>query len=308
MNAVDSAHLGATPRRAVPAAQQRSDGFAIAGRIAIYATLITFALFFLAPLVVMLVTSLKPAEEIRSGTFLALPVAPTLEAWSKAWTSACVGVNCIGVAPFYLNTFLITVPATLLSTLIGAINGYALTQVEFRGSRFIYGLLMLGCFTPYQGVLIPVARTLGFLDLAGSLSGLVLIHTIYGVCFTTMFFRNYFLDVPKELTRAARVDGAGFFQIFFAIMLPMSLPIMVVTVIWQFTSIWNDFLFGVAFTTGENAPIMVALNNIVNSSTGEREYNVDMAAALLAALPTIVIYVLAGKYFIRGLMAGSVKG
>lgn len=304
MNAVDSPAMAVRIGRTA----RRPDQFALAGRIAIYAMLIGFALFFLAPLAVMLATSFKTAEEIRSGTFLSLPDAPSFDAWFKAWTAACVGVNCTGVAPFYWNTFLITVPATVISTLIGAINGYALTQVEFKGSRFVYALLMLGCFTPYQGVMIPLARTLGFLGLAGSLSGLVLVHTIYGVCFTTMFFRNYFMDVPKELMRAARVDGAGFFQIFLAIMLPMSLPIMVVTVIWQFTSIWNDFLFGVAFTTGENAPIMVALNNIVNSSTGEREYNVDMAAAVLAALPTLVIYILAGKYFIRGLMAGSVKG
>lgn len=279
-----------------------------AGRLVIYATLIGFAVFFLAPLFVMLTTSFRPMEEIRGGTLLALPQAITIEPWIKAWSSACVGVNCIGVAPFYWNTLLITVPATVLSTLLGAINGYALSQVEFRGSRFVYTFLMLGCFTPYQGVMIPIARTLGYLDLAGTLSGLVLLHTIYGVCFTTMFFRNYFMDVPRELSRAARVDGAGFFQIFFAIMLPLALPIVVVTVIWQFTSIWNDFLFGVAFTTGENFPIMVALNNIVNSSTGEREYNVQMAAALLAALPTLLIYLLAGKYFIRGLMAGSVKG
>lgn len=279
-----------------------------AGRLVIYATLIAFAVFFLAPLFVMLATSFRPMDEIRGGTLLALPQAVTIEPWIKAWSSACVGVNCIGVAPFYWNTFLITVPATVFSTLLGAVNGYALSQVEFKGSRFVYTFLMLGCFTPYQGVMIPIARTLGYLDLAGTLSGLVLLHTIYGVCFTTMFFRNYFMDVPRELARAARVDGAGFFQIFFAIMLPLALPIVVVTVIWQFTSIWNDFLFGVAFTTGENFPIMVALNNIVNSSTGEREYNVQMAAALLAALPTLLIYVLAGKYFIRGLMAGSVKG
>ena len=280
----------------------------IMGRVAIYGTLLLFAVFFVAPLFVMLATSLKTMDEIRAGTLISLPATPSLDAWWKAWASACVGVNCIGVGPFYWNTFLIVIPSTLISTLIGAINGYALTQVKFKGSNLIYALLTLGCFTPYQGVMIPLAATLGWLGLAGSLSGLVLVHTIYGFCFTTMFFRNYFMDVPKELMRAARVDGAGFFQIFFAIMLPMSMPIMVVTIIWQFTSIWNDFLFGVSFTTGNNAPIMVALNNIVSSSTGEREYNVDMAAALLAALPTLIIYVFAGKYFIRGLMAGSVKG
>ena len=278
------------------------------GRIAIYASLTLFAVFFLTPLFVMLATSLKSMPEIRAGSLLSLPLAPTLQPWASAWSSACGGVNCIGVGPFFVNTLLIVIPATLISTFVGAINGFALTQVEFKGSRFVYALIMLGCFTPYQGVMIPLARTLGFLGLAGSLWGLILVHTIYGFCFTTMYFRNFFVDVPKELMRAARVDGAGFFQTFFSVMLPMSIPIIVVTIIWQFTGIWNDFLFGVSFTSGANSPIMVALNNIVSSSQGEREYNVDMAAALIGALPTILIYVFAGKYFIRGLMAGSVKG
>ena len=291
-----------------PLVVSTSDAGRTIGRVALYATLLLFAAFFVLPLLVMLITSVKSMEEIRSGTLISLPAAPTLAPWLKAWSSACVGANCTGLGPFYWNTVIIVVLSTTISTLIGAVNGYALTQVEFPGSRAIFALIMFGCFTPYQGIMIPLARTLGWLGLAGSIWALVLVHSIYGLAFTTMFFRNYFVSVPRELARAARVDGAGFFQVFFWIMLPMSLPILVVTVIWQFTSVWNDFLFGVAFTTGDNAPIMVGLNNIVNSSTGEREYNVDMAAALLAALPTLLIYVFAGKYFIRGLMAGSVKG
>lgn len=278
------------------------------GRAGIYATLILFAVFYLLPLIVMVATSLRSMDEIRSGNLVSLPEQVTLQPWADAWSAACVGVDCIGVRHYFLNTLLMVVPATLISTFIGALNGYALTQFTFRGCRVVYALILFACFTPYQGILIPLAKTLGWLGLAGSIPGLIFTHSIYGLGFTTMFFRNYFISVPKELVRAARVDGAGFFRIFFSIMLPMALPITVVTIIWQFTSIWNDFLFGVSFTTGQNAPIMVALNNIVNSSTGERLYNVDMAAATLAAIPVLAIYFLAGKYFVRGLMAGSVKG
>ena len=277
-------------------------------RTAIYATLGLAALFFLLPLFVMVITSLKPLEEIRSGSILALPRALTFEPWSTAWDSACVGVNCIGLKGFYLRTFLMVVPAVLLSTFIGALNGFALTKFSFPYSRLVFGLIMFGCFTPYQGVLVPLARVLGMLGLAGTLKGLVLAHTVYGLPFTTMFFRNFYVTVPQDLVRAGRVDGAGFFRIFWSIMLPISLPIFVVSIIWQFTGLWNDYLFGVSFTTGENTPIMVALNNMVSTSQGEKPWNVDMAAAVLTALPTLVIYLMAGKYFVRGLMAGSVKG
>ncbi|TIT73065.1 MAG: carbohydrate ABC transporter permease, partial [Mesorhizobium sp.] len=191
---------------------------------------------------------------------------------------------------------------------IGAINGYVITKWRFPGSNVIFGLLLFGCFLPFQAVILPMAQTLGILGLAGSLPGLVLVHTVYGIAFTTLFFRNYFVSIPDELVRAAKIDGAGFIRIFVSIMLPAALPIIVVSCIWQFTQIWNDYLFGASFTAGENAPITVALNNIVNVSMGRKEYNVDMAAAMIAALPTLFVYVVAGRYFVRGLTAGAVKG
>jgi glucose/mannose transport system permease protein len=200
------------------------------------------------------------------------------------------------------------VPAVAISTILGALNGYVLTKWTFKGANVVFALILFGCFIPFQIVLIPMARTLGFLGLAASTPGLVLVHVVYGLCFTTLYFRNYYAAFPSELVKAAKIDGAGFFTIFRRIMLPNSLPILVVTVIWQFTNIWNDFLFGASFAAGGSAPITVALNNVVNTSTGVKEYNVDMAAAMMTALPTLLVYVLAGKYFVRGLMAGAVKG
>jgi glucose/mannose transport system permease protein len=200
------------------------------------------------------------------------------------------------------------VPAVLISTLIGALNGYVLSLWRFRGSEILFTLLLVGCFIPFQVVLLPMARLLGTFGLANSTPGLVLVHVIYGVAFTTLFFRNYYTALPQELVKAARIDGAGFFTIFGRIVMPLSGPIFVVCVIWQFTQIWNDFLFGVVFAGGQSAPVTVALNNLVNTSTGVKEYNVDMAAAIIAAAPTLAVYILAGRYFVRGLTAGAVKG
>ena len=199
-------------------------------------------------------------------------------------------------------------PAVVISTLIGAINGYAVAQWRFRGANMIFALILFGCFIPFQVVLLPMARLLGLMGLAGSIPGLIMVHVIYGIGFTTLFFRNYYVTIPNELVKAAKVDGVSFFRISFSVFLPLSLPIIVVTVIWQFTQIWNDFLFGVSFSEAGTQPVTVALNNIVNSTTGVKEYNVDMASAIIAALPTLAVYVIAGKYFIRGLTAGSVKG
>ncbi|WP_287187135.1 carbohydrate ABC transporter permease [Rhodovulum sp.] len=196
----------------------------------------------------------------------------------------------------------------LLAILLGALNGYALTKWRFRGADIVFALMLFGAFIPFQVVLLPMARTLGQLGLAGTVPGLILVHTVYGLAFTTLFFRNFFIGVSDGIVNAAKVDGAGFFGIFFRIVLPMSLPAIVVTVIWQFTQIWNDFLFGVAFTVGDSNPVTVALNNVVNTSTGVKEYNVDMAAAIIAGLPTLLVYVVAGAYFVRGLSAGAVKG
>lgn len=280
----------------------------IALRWLLYALIGIFIIYYLMPLFVMVTTSLKSLEEIRTGSLIALPRDVTFDAWATAWSSACTGIQCEGLRPYFWNSMLLVVPAVLISTLIGAINGYVVAQWNFRGANLIFSLMLFGCFIPFQVVLLPMARVLGMLGLAGSIPGLIFVHVVYGICFTTLFFRNYYVTIPVELVKAAKVDGAGFFQIFWSIFAPLSLPIVVVTVIWQFTQIWNDFLFGVSFSQAGTQPVTVALNNIVNSTTGVKEYNVDMAAAIIAALPTLLVYIFAGKYFIRGLTAGSVKG
>ena len=278
------------------------------GRIFIYSILIFFAFIYLAPLYVMFTTSLKDIEEIRSGNLMALPIDPTFYAWKKAWSSACTGSDCRGLAPYFWNSVRIVFPAVIISTIVGAFNGYSLAKWKFKGSEFLFGALLFGCFIPFQVILLPMAKLLGMLGLANTVTGLVLVHVIYGVAFTTLVFRNYYVGIPTELVRAAKLDGAGFFAIFRHIFIPLSTPIFVVTIIWQFTQIWNDFLFGVVYSGSGTQPITVALNNLVNTSVGGKEYNVDMAAAIIAALPTLAVYVIAGKYFVRGLTAGAVKG
>lgn len=278
------------------------------GRTFIYGALAILAALYLMPLWVMITTSLKPLDEIYSGSFIGLPETVTFEAWAKAWSGACIGTECTGLKPYFVNSILMVIPAVLLSTGLGALNGYVLTKWRFRGANLVFGLMLFGCFLPYQAVILPMAQVLGKLGLSGSIPGLILVHTTYGICFTSLFFRNYFITIPDELTKAAQIDGAGFFRIFFSIMLPAALPIIVVSCIWQFTQVWNDFLFGVSFTAGSETPITVALNNIVNVTTGRKQYNVDMASAMIAAIPTLLVYVLAGRYFVRGLTAGAVKG
>lgn len=278
------------------------------GRWLIYGLLALVCLYYLAPLYVMVVTSFKSLAEIRTGNLLALPSDPTLEPWAKAWSSACTGVRCQGLQGYFWNSVQFTVPAVLISTAVGALNGYALTKWRFRGSNLFFGMLLIGCFIPFQVILLPMARTLGVLGIASNLWGLVFVHVVYGIAFTTLFFRNYYVAIPDELVKVARIDGAGFWRIFLSIILPLSGPIIVVSIIWQFTQVWNDFLFGVVFSSGERQPLMAALNNLVNTSTGVKEYNVDMAGAIFAALPTLLVYVVAGKYFVRGLTAGAIKG
>jgi len=280
------------------------------GRVArtfVYLVLLLFALFYLLPLYVMVVNSVKPLEEITGGRMMSLPETFTLAPWGSAWSTAQIGVQPTGLRPYFINSLLMVVPAVAISTMIGALNGYVLTKWRFRGDTVIFALMLFGCFIPFQIVLIPMALVLGKLGLAGSVPGLVLVHVVYGIGFTTLYYRNYYAAFPTELVRAAMIDGAGFFQIFWRIMLPVSGPITVVSVIWQFTNIWNDFLFGASFG-GTSQPMTVALNNLVQSSTGVKEYNVHFAGAILAALPTLLVYVVAGRYFVRGLMAGSVKG
>ncbi|NML17758.1 carbohydrate ABC transporter permease [Azohydromonas caseinilytica] len=277
-------------------------------RLVLWGALLLFAAWFLAPLYVMVVTSLKDMAQIREGSLLSLPTSPSLEAWSRAWSSACTGTDCNGLRPFFMNSVLLVVPAVLISTAIGALNGYVLSKWRFRGSELMFALMLFGVFMPMQVVLLPMSQVLGWLGLASSISGLVLVHVLAGLPSTTLFFRNYYVGLPDELIKAAMLDGASFWQIFRRIVLPLSTPILVVTLIWQFTQIWNDFLYGVVFSGADSKPITVGLNNLVNTSSSVKEYNVDMAAALIAALPTLLVYVIAGKYFVRGLTAGAVKG
>jgi glucose/mannose transport system permease protein len=293
-------------------------------RIFIYGILAIFAIIYLMPLFVMLVTSFKTMDEIQNGNMLSLPSAPTFEPWVKAWGETCVGLTCAGIKGYFWNSIKMVVPAVAISTILGALNGYVLTKWRFPGHTLVFGLMLFACFIPFQSVLLPMATILGSLGRFGNTLtneigvslgfgnptvNLVIVHVVYGLGFTTLFFRNYYEAFPTELVRAAQVDGASFFQIFRRIMLPNSLPIIVVTVIYQFTNIWNDFLFASAYAgTGESMPMTVALNNVVNTSTGVVEYNVNMAAAMIAAMPTLLVYILAGRYFVRGLMAGAVKG
>ena len=277
-------------------------------RLVLWGILLLFALWFLAPLYVMVVTSLKDADQVRSGNLLSLPTAPTLSSWSKAWSTACTGVECNGLQPFFWNSVLMVVPAVLVSTLLGSINGYVLSKWKFRGSETLFAFMLFGVFMPMQVVLLPMSQVLGWLGIASSVWGLMAVHIVAGIPSTTLFFRNYYVGLPDELIKAAQLDGASFWQIFWRIVIPLSTPILVVTLIWQFTNIWNDFLYGVVFSGADSKPITVGLNNLANTSRSVKEYNVDMAAALIAALPTLFVYVVAGKYFVRGLTAGAVKG
>jgi len=278
------------------------------GRLFVYGLLLLAALFFLAPLYVMVATSLKDAEQIRSGNLLSLPHSLNFESWRLAWSTACTGVDCRGLAPFFWNSVIMAVPAVLISTAWGAVNGYVLSMWKFRGSEVLFGFLLFGVFMPFQVVLLPMSQVLGWLGISSSIVGLVLVHCLAGMAGATLFFRNYYTAVPRELVNAARIDGAGFWRIFLRIVLPMSTPILMVTLIWQFTNIWNDFLFGVAFSGADSKPITVGLNNMANTTSSVKAYNVDMAAAIIAGLPTMLVYVLAGQYFVKGLTAGAVKG
>lgn len=277
-------------------------------RVLLYVVLLAAALLFLVPLYVMLATSFKDAAQIRTGNLLSFPTAFNLDAWSMAWSSACTGVDCRGLQPYFWNSVYLAIPAVLLSTAWGAVNGYVLSLWKFKGSELLFGFLLFGVFMPFQVVLLPMSQVLGYLGLSSSIAGLVLVHCLAGMSGTTLFFRNYYAAIPKELINAARMDGAGFWRIFWRIVLPLSTPILMVTLIWQFTNIWNDFLFGVAFSGADSKPITVGLNNMANTSSSVKSYNVDMAAALIAGLPTMLVYVLAGQYFVKGLTAGAVKG
>jgi len=277
-------------------------------RWGLYAFLLITALFFLAPLYVMLVTSLKSMDEIRQGNIVALPVSLTLEPWIKAWSSACTGLNCTGIRVGFFNSVKILVPSVFVSIIIGSLTGYALSFWRVRGATLLFGAMMSVAFIPYQIFIYPLVRVFSFVGLGQSLLTIVIIHTIFGLPTMTLLFRNYFASLPPELFKAARVDGAGFYQIYARIMMPMATPMIIVAIILQVTGIWNDFILGLVFAGRENLPMTVQLNNIVNSTQGERAYNVDMAATMLTALLPLIVYFGSGRWFVRGIAAGAVKG
>ena len=276
--------------------------------IFLYGTLILVAVYYLVPLYIMVVTSLKGMPEIRLGNIFAPPVEITFEPWVKAWAEACTGLNCDGLSRGFWNSVQILVPSVVLSIAIASVNGYALANWRFKGSEAFFTILIFGAFIPYQVMLYPLVIILRDIGLYGTLWGLVLVHSIFGMPILTLLFRNYFTSVPEELFKAARVDGAGFWGIYFKIMLPMALPIFVVAIILQVTGIWNDFLFGVVYTKPDTYPMTVQLNNIVNSVQGVKEYNVNMAATIITGLVPLIVYFVSGRLFVRGIAAGAVKG
>jgi glucose/mannose transport system permease protein len=273
----------------------------------VYPILIGFAGFFLLPMLVVVLNSLRSFEEITRTSVLGLPQGLQWRNWSEAWSGYCMAGSCTGIRPYMLNSLIIAIPATIVSTLIGAVNGYVLSLWRFRGAATLFAVITFGVFLPAQMKLVPWALTLRELDLSNTVGALILIHIVGGISFTTLFCRNFYVNVPLDLIRAARVDGAGFFQIFRHIILPLSPPILIVTVIWQFTNIWNEFLFGITFSEGANRPVTAALMALNANVAQAREYGIESAAVLIAAIPTLLVYVFGGKYFLRGLAAGAVK-
>ena len=276
--------------------------------IIIYGTLIVISIYYLLPLWVMVMTSLKGMPEIRMGNIFSPPLEITFEPWVKSWAHACTGINCDGLSRGFWNSVKILIPSLILSISVASVNGYALANWKFRGSEVFFTILIFGAFIPYQIMIYPIVILLREIGLMGSTAGLVLVHTIFGMPILTLLFRNHFAAIPEELFKAARVDGAGFWGIYFKVLLPMSVPIFVVAIILQVTGIWNDFLFGVIYTKPATYPMTVQLNNIVNSVQGVKEYNVNMAATLLTGLVPLAIYFVSGKLFVRGIAAGAVKG
>lgn len=276
--------------------------------IILYGLLGLAALYYLLPLYVMMVTSMKGMPEIRLGNIFSPPMEITFEPWAKAWASACTGLNCDGLSRGFWNSVRILLPSVVVSIAVASVSGYALANWRFKGADLFFSILVVGAFIPYQVMIYPIVILLRELGIYGTLTGLVIVHTIFGMPILTLLFRNYFTSLPEELFKAARIDGAGFWQIYFRIMLPMALPIFVVAMILQVTGIWNDFLFGVVFTRPDSYPMTVQLNNIVNSVQGVKEYNVNMAATLLTGAVPLIVYFVSGRLFVRGIAAGAVKG
>jgi glucose/mannose transport system permease protein len=279
----------------------------VGGRVAVYAALSILGAIYLLPLAVVVLNSFRELPEIARDGLIAWPRSFSFHAWSDAWSTYCVGGTCAGMKANFFNSLAMTIPATVISTLLGAVNGYVLTKWRFRGSEVLFGCMLLGVFMPGQIALLPWAFLLGKLGLTNSTAGLVLVHVVQGLSFATLFCRNYYLSIPDDLMKAARIDGAGFWRIFLKIILPLSPPILIVTVIWQFTSIWNEFLYAVVFTSGQHQPITAALVALSTNGTNVRVYDVMSAAVLIGALPPLLVYLFGGKYFVRGLTQGAVK-
>ncbi len=276
-------------------------------RIGIYTLLILFAILFLVPVYVLLTSSFKTFAEVQDMSRMwSLPVGLNMESFGAAW-SGIPEQGLRGLSQNLLNSVNLTIPATLFSSILGSLNGYVLAKWKFRGANVIFPLMLFGMFIPYQSVLIPLTQTLSAIGLGGTLWGLVLVHVVYGIPITTLIFRNYYAGVPTDLVEAARIDGAGILGIYWRILFPISMPGFVVVIIWQFTNIWNEFLFAVTtLQKPELQPITVALRNLSGSQI--KEWNIVMAGTIIAALPVLLIYIILGRFFIRGLLAGSVKG
>jgi glucose/mannose transport system permease protein len=276
-------------------------------KLVVYVLLGLFALYYVVPLAVVILNSFRSLPDFSRNGLISLPHSFSFEYWSQAWSKFCVGGTCKGIQPFFFNSVAMVVPATIISTAIGSLNGYVLSKWRFPGSETLFGLMTLGVFMPGQMVLLPWARVLGFLGLTNTIAGLVLIHCVQGLSFTTLFCRNYYVNIPDDLIKAARIDGAGFWRIFRKIVLPLSPPILIVTVIWQFTNIWNEFLFAFIFSSGTNQPITVALIALSAGSQAVHQYGIESAAVLTAALPPLLVYLFGGRYFLRGLTQGALK-
>ena len=295
-------------QRHIPEASGRKPKKITAGRIGLYAFIAVTALFFLLPLVVMIITSLKTMDQIRQGGLFDLPSPLTFDAWVRAWTTACTGLTCNGVKVGFWNSVRILVPSTVLSIGLAAWTGYMLSFWRARGASVLFAVLMVGAFIPFQVFIYPLVRVFSSVGIFGTVTGIVIVHTAFGLPMLSLLFRNFFLGLPIDLFKASRVDGASIWQIFWHIMLPMATPMVIVAVILQVTGIWNDFILGVVFAGPNNQPMTVQLNNIVNSVSGEKEYNVNMAATMITALVPLAVYFLSGRWFVRGIAAGAVKG
>lgn len=268
-------------------------------RIFIYAVLALFGLIYALPALLVLSNSFRDGEEVFRNGIIAIPESFSFDNYLRAWNDACVSGMCRGLGPNFLNSLIITVPATIATAIIGALNGYVLSKWKFPGSEFIFVMIFLGIFLPSQIALLPWAWIIGQLGLQNNVLGLLLIHTVMGISFATLFFRNFYASVPNEIVKAAQVDGAGFWRIFVRVMLPLSGPIIAVTVIWQFTQIWNEYLYGMVFTSGTQQPITVAIMGVRAGGSA--------ATVMMAIVPPLLVYLIGGKYFVRGLAQGALK-